>query len=111
MTGTPIPHIPRRDAVKPDVLDFGVLGLAAALESPSSEVLQLVHAGVICPEYVVNKEPRWSGHAILACIKQLLPAPRNQLDSLQRGLIAMQALERAYVAEYEQDLEGTHGHR
>lgn len=91
---------------KPEVLSFGVPGLAAALHSSPERVQALVRAGAIRAEFVESGGPRWSPTALADVIKQMFPTkPGEHLLAAQRTAIALFALERAYEAEKG----GTHG--
>ena len=79
-------------------IDFGPVGLAAALHSTPDEIRFLVHAGVIRPNHVIGKEPRWRAENLAEVFNQLLPcgSPDGALD---RSLLALEALLRAEAAE------------
>jgi len=90
---------------------FGVIGLAAALESTPERVRALVRAGTIPADFVEAREPRWSASALADVIKKLLPV---QIDdkalALERAAISLGALERAWMAEYGSHHQGVnHG--
>lgn len=78
--------------------DFGPVGLAAALHSTPEEILSLVHAGVIRPDHVIGKEPRWRAENLAEIFKQLLPGGSAD-DALDRSRLALEALLRAEAAE------------
>lgn len=95
---------------KSDALSFGVVGLAAALVRTPGEVRALVSAGVIKPEFVEAKAPRWSVLALADIVKELLPVRQGDLlATRQRVVVGVPALERAYQAEYGSQKGGANG--
>lgn len=83
-------------------VDFGPVGLAAALHSTAAEVLSLVHGGAIRPGSLREREPRWSVAELAGMIAGLFPCdPENAELVSQRAAIVSAALSRAYLAEQE----------
>ena len=78
---------------------IGPVELAAALHGTPDQILALVRAGVIRADHVRDKEPRWRAENVAGIIKQLLPMPQTQLDTLNRARLALGALIRAEEAE------------
>lgn len=79
---------------------FTVAGLAAALHGDVEQVRMLVGKGLIRPEYVEGKEPRWSRTALMDIIKELLPVPQGRADlEKERAMIIAMALSDADRAE------------
>jgi hypothetical protein len=85
----------------PKQTDIGPVGLAAALHSTPEQILVLVRAGAIRADYVRAMEPRWRIGTLAEIIKQLLPKPQTQLDTLNLAHTATEALLRAEQAEYQ----------
>jgi hypothetical protein len=91
---------------EPKPIDFGPVGLAAALGSTPEQILAWVHAGVIRPDFVRDKAPRWHPLTLADIFKQLTPKPQDRLAALKRAVAALEALVRAEKAEGFHDDKG-----
>ena len=92
-------------------ISFGVVGLAAALESTPERIRALIRAGAIRAEFIEAREPRWYVMGLKDVIDRVRPAqPGDQLIALERAAFGLAALERAYRAEYGATLEQEERH-